>query len=213
MRFEVKSLGMGTVHPRLAKHIKLRLKGLDGGHPLAQKRLVGVKPGIHAERVELSLLDPPEAVLNQVASAMRVASVDVGHGTHKPTVHLPLAVVGRCIGIKQGLVTVNRSKGGSLFTAGLGPRIGSRRRRPGIEPAGVRRALVEVVPSPHMVKYHVFNRLHFASMQAIDPSQVVTMDSVAGVNSVVVRNRIAVVACHRHVVLQQGHRPNRRHAQ
>jgi DNA helicase-2/ATP-dependent DNA helicase PcrA len=43
---------------------------------LAQKSLVGVKPGIHAERIELGLLDPPEAVLNKVASAVRVASVD-----------------------------------------------------------------------------------------------------------------------------------------
>ena len=134
VRIQVKSLGMGTVHPRLAKHIKLRLKGLYLGHPLAQKRLVGVEPGVYAERVELGLLDPPEAVLNKVAGEVRVASVDVGHGTHKPTVHLPLAVAGRGIGIKQGLVAVNRSKGGSLFTAGLGPRIGGRRRRPCIEP-------------------------------------------------------------------------------
>ena len=123
MRLEVKGLSVRAVHPRLAVHIKLRFKGLYGGHPLAHKSLIGVQPRIDAEPVQLGLLNPPQAVLNEVAGAVRIASVHVGHRAHKPSVGLALAVAGRAIGVVQRLVAVNGSEFGLFFTAGLGPRI------------------------------------------------------------------------------------------
>ena len=94
MRFEVKRLGVCAVYPGLTVHIKLRLKGLYGGHPVAHKRLIRVQPRVDAEPVKLGFLDPPQAVLNEVAGTVGVAAVYVRHRAHKPTVGLALAVSG-----------------------------------------------------------------------------------------------------------------------
>ena len=55
-------------------------------HPVAHGVIVGIRISVHADTVDIGILNPPEAILYQVAIYVRVLLIKVRHSGNKPTV-------------------------------------------------------------------------------------------------------------------------------
>ena len=55
-------------------------------HPVAHGIVIGIRVGVHPDAVDIGVLNPPQAVLQEVFVYVRVLLVEVRHGFHEPAV-------------------------------------------------------------------------------------------------------------------------------
>ena len=75
----------GLGHPGLTHGVEVGVLVVEFLHPLGHGIVISIRIGVHADAVDAYSLNPPDAVLDEIAHEVGVMLVEVGHGRHEPT--------------------------------------------------------------------------------------------------------------------------------
>ena len=190
---------------------------------------IGIRVGVHTDAVDADSLNPPDAVLNEIAHEMGIVLVQVGHGGNKPALRGLFQVNLRSIRVEHGGEFIRGLQIGRLSrfgTIGIGGKACYRvaaalfLREPvgGVEPVFRWHVMGPGMLITTMVENHIHHYLQPLGMSLIAKTLVIGIGTKTGIDLIIIGGGIAVICREtvlliRRVVLQNGRKPKGRDTQ
>ncbi len=183
-------IGVGA--PLLTDNIEVGVFRHNAAGPLGQEILVGVGIGIGTDAIKIRVLNPPDAVLNQVIGHQRVALVQVRHGFHKPTVGKLLFIDVRRVRILNAGPVMG---GGDEFVLKVQPVVGGQIVHPPVAGSDV-------------VENHILNQADAFGFALQAELSIVLIVTKARIYPIEVGNGVTVVGILGLIIFQHGGWPD-----
>ena len=148
---------------------------------------------ILANAINTCVLDPPDAVLDQIASQMGIPLVQIGHASGEPSIHQNIFLRLWRMYIHQRPFKVR-----SLHKIVLM-----------IQPIFRRKVFQPPVTTTAMVEDHIHHHLYTPVVRLIDQLAILLVRAKTRIYLIEISDRIAMVGASRHTVFQNGIQPNR----
>ena len=218
-------------HPSLTYGIEVGIFLIDLFHPLGHRIGISIGIGVHADAIDTNGLDPPDAVLNQVAHQMGIVLVQIRHRRHEPSLYRFLHVYFRGIGIHHGGKFVARLQ---IFTSltsitsltsfiretcyGVATTLLLVEPLRHVQPVFRWHVLCPWVLKTTVVEDHVHHDLQSFRMGLVAESLIILVRSESWIHLIIISGGIAVIGRKavlliRRVVLQHRRKPECRHTQ